>query len=145
MKRLVTATAICCATLASAGQDFGTFEEAKALAESLVAIIDTDGLDAARLAVTDPQYPFRHSLMGVNLFEGSYVIADNREPETVAADYATTADLNGNLVYDQIMAAADGPGDAVLKWYHYDTQEVYDYHCYSLRANRENGMVMVCR
>ena len=78
-----------------AAEDFGTEEEARALAGALVDIIDREGVAAAALAVVDPEQPFRASRMGVNLFHGSTVIADNREPETVAADYSQTADLTG--------------------------------------------------
>lgn len=130
---------------ARAAEDFGTKAEARALASTLVAIIDRDGVAAAARAVLDPDGPFRHSRMGVNLFHGSTVIADNREPETVATDYADTADLTGALVWPIISAAAEAEDDALLKWYHYDTQEVYDYHCFSMKAARDDGAVMICR
>jgi hypothetical protein len=83
--------------------------------------------------------------MGVNLFQGSIVIADNREPETVAADYSETADLTGAVVWPRIRDAGQVGDDAILTWYHYDTQEAYEYHCYSKRADRDEGLVMVCR
>lgn len=128
-----------------AGTDFGTKEEARALATELVSIINQEGVAAAAEAVVNPDGPFRHSRMGVNLFHGSTVIADNREPETVAADYSEVADLTGELAWPMISAAADRNDDVVLKWYHYDTQEVYDYNCFSMRASRDDGVVMVCR
>ena len=128
-----------------AGTDFGTKEEARALATELVSIINQEGVAAAAEAVVNPDGPFRHSRMGVNLFHGSTVIADNREPETVAADYSEVADLTGELAWPMISAAADRNDDVVLKWYHYDTQEVYDFHCFSMRASRDDGAVMVCR
>ena len=73
------------------------------------------------------------------------MIADNREPETIAADYSETVDLNGNPVWPIIASAAEVEGDALLKWYHYDTQEEYDYKCFSKRSERSNATVMVCR
>ena len=129
------------ATLAAqdAADDFGTREEARALAERLVAIIDAE-------AIYDPAQPFLASRMGVNLFRGSMVIADNREPETVAADYAAISDLTGEAAWPRISAAASlGGADAILKWYHYDTQEIYDYRCFAMKADRDDGHVMVCR
>lgn len=125
--------------------DFGTAEEANALAEALVEIIEAHGVDAAVAAIHDPEQPFVGSRMGVNLFRGATVIADNREPEMVAADYSETWDLSGVPVWPRISAAADAEGDAVLEWYHYDTQEQYTYHCASRRANRDDALVMVCR
>jgi hypothetical protein len=146
--RIVAAALALAAPLAPAlaGQDFGTREEARALAQRLVAIIDADGIQAAVEAIYDPSQPFVATRMGVNLFQGSTVIGDNREPETVAADYSGSADLTGEPVWPRVSdAAARGGDDAVLKWYHYDTQEVYDFHCFAMRAERDDGHVMVCR
>ena len=67
------------------------------------------------------------------------------EPETIAADYSETADLTGALVWPIISAAAEVGGDANLKWYHYDTQEEYDYKCFSKRSADIDVTVMVCR
>ena len=142
---LATLCALLIATTAQAGNDFGSREEAKRLADALVEIINTDGIESAVKAVHDVHHPFAATPMGVNLFQNSVVIADNREPEMVAADYAKTADLTGALVWPMIAKAADAEDDAVLKWYHYDTQEVYDFHCYSKRAARDDGLVMICR
>lgn len=124
---------------------FGTREEAKALADAMIAIVDDGGIDAAIQAMHDPGQPFVTTRMGVNLFEGSTVIADNREPETIAADYTETADLTGRLVWPLISAAAEVEGDAYLKWYHYDTQEEYDYKCFAKRSETADVTVMVCR
>lgn len=134
------------AASAETTEQFGTKKEARTLAEALVTIVDDQGIAAATEAVLDPAQQFRKSRMGVNLFHNGMVIADNREPETVAADYTQTPDLTGDLVWPRITAAADAGGeDAMLLWYHYDTQEEYMYHCFSLRAHRDDGMVMVCR
>lgn len=146
MKRILFSTVLATAgSAATAGTDFGTRAEAEQLADALVAIIQADGLATAAEAVTDPDGPFRDSPMGVNLFHGSVVIADNREPESVAADFAETADLTGELAWPRIRAAADKDTDVVLKWYHYDTQEAYDFHCYSTHAEGADAVVMVCR
>ena len=150
VRRLVLALSLAlapglAAAPAFAAEDFGTREEARALARALVSVIDREGLAAAAQAVVDPDGPFRHSRMGVNLFNGPTVIADNREPETVAMDYSQVADLTGALVWPIIHAAAQKEDDALLKWYHYDTQEEYDYRCYSMMAARDGGVVMVCR
>ena len=145
MFRSILALGAFVAMPAMAGTDFGTKDEARSLAEQLISIIDQEGIKAAAAAVVAPDSAFRNSRMGVNLFRGSVVIADNREPETVAADYSTVADLTGDPVWPRIGFAADVEDDAVLLWYHYDTQETYEYHCFSLRAQRDNGLVMVCR
>lgn len=139
------AAAMLAATGVQASDDFGTREEAKQLAETLIGIVNERGIEAAMEAVYDPDLPFLHSRMGVNLFQGSFVVADNREPEMVAADYTETADLTGALVWPRISAAAARGEDVVLKWYHYDTQAQYDYHCYALQARRDDGAVMICR
>ncbi len=142
---LTTIVSIMIASQAFSGTDFGTKEEARDLASRLVAIIDSGGVASAAESVVDPDGPFRYSRLGVNLFRGSIVVADNREPESVAADYSKTRDLTGELVMARILAAAAQNDDVVLKWYHYDTQEVYDFHCFSMRASRDDGTVMVCR
>ena len=146
IRKLLCATVV--ALVPAAGWSdgyFGTREEAKQLADEMIAIVDSEGIEMAIKAMHDPQRPFVGSRMGVNLFEGSTVIADNREPETIAADYSETADLTGALVWPLIASAAEVEGDANLKWYHYDTQEEYDYKCLSKRADTMNATVMVCR
>ena len=145
MKPFLGVLALLTAAPCLAGTDFGTEAEAKGMAEALVAIIDAEGLDAARTAMFQSDRAFRLSPMGINLFQGSVLIADNREPETVSADYAKIIDLNGENAWALIEQAAAGPGDALLRWYHYDTQDEYLYHCYSLRAHRDEALVMVCR
>lgn len=132
-------------SVGSANGDFGTREEAKLLADRMIAIVDSEGLEAAVEAMHRSDMPFVGSRMGVNLFSGSTVIADNREPETIAADYSETVDLTGALVWPVIAAAAQVEGDAALKWYHYDTQEEYDYKCHSKRSAAVDATVMVCR
>lgn len=125
--------------------DFGTQEEARVLATRMIDIVNDAGIEAAVTAMHDVNEPFVGSRMGVNLFSGSTVIADNREPETIATDYSATPDLTGALVWPIIAAAAAVEGDANLKWYHYDTQEEYDYKCYSKRSEAADATVMVCR
>ena len=51
--------------------DFGTREEAARLADTMIAIVDSDGLEMAIKAMHDPQQPFVSTRMGVNLFEAS--------------------------------------------------------------------------
>lgn len=146
MKRFLTVVVLgMVPNLAIADGDFGTLEEAEKIATAMIAIVDTKGVEAAIEAMHDGDYPFVGTRMGVNLFSGSTVIADNREPETIAADYSETADLTGTLVWPLIAAAAEEGRDANLKWYHYDTQESYDYKCYSLGASTAAATVMVCR
>ena len=142
---LATALLFFGGTSSQAGTDFGTAEDARAIAEAMISIVDERGIEHAAAVMHDPEYPFQGTRLGVNLFKNATVVADNREPEMVAADYANIRDLTGALVWPLISEAANGPGDAVLKWYHYDTQEAYDFHCYSLRASRDDGLVMVCR
>lgn len=144
-KLCAVAVTAACPGVALADGDFGTRDEAKTLAEAMIAIVDERGIEAAVSAMHDPDYPFLASRMGVNLFTGSTVVADNREPETIAADYSETADLTGSLVWPIISAAAQAGGDAHLKWYHYDTQDEYDYKCYSKKSGAQDVTVMVCR
>lgn len=131
--------------LTIAGTEFGTKQEAMDLADRIITILDADGLSAGIKALFDPDQPFLSSRMGVNLFAGSVVVGDNREPEMVAADYAETPDLTGTMVWPLIDVAADRGEDVVLKWYHYDSQEIYDYHCFSRHAQNTSYTVMVCR
>lgn len=146
MRRFFTVMALgMVPNFAIADGDFGSLEEAQQIATAMIAIVDTQGVETAIEAMHDRGYPFVGSRMGVNLFSGSTVIADNREPETIAADYSETADLTGTLVWPLIATAAKQGGDANLKWYHYDTQESYDYKCFSLSAATVDATVMVCR
>lgn len=145
LRSFLVAGTMVAGTFAHAGSDFGTREEAKALAEAMIAVVEADGIDAGIQAMYDPDFPFMRTRMGVNLFQGSIIIADNREPETVAADYTTVADLTGEVVWPRILEAAAAEDDAQLSWYHYDTQQEYLYDCFSMRADRDDGLVMVCR
>lgn len=133
------------APFARAGNDFGTRAESIALADALVEVVEAGGIASAIAAVHDPMQPFAASRLGINLFHGSVEVADNREPEMVSSDYAETADLTGTPMWPLVTRAADVGDEAVLLWYHYDTQETYRYHCYSKRARRDDALVMVCR
>ena len=87
MNRIVGLAVLAVAFPAYAGADgdFGTKEDAKHIADQMIAIVEEQGLEAAVTAMHDPDQPFVSSRMGVNLFDGPIVIADNREPETLAA------------------------------------------------------------
>ena len=148
MKKILLAPALALAIAAGnaeADGDFGTKEEARAIADAMIAIVDERGLEAAIAAMHDPAHPFVTSRMGVNLFQGSIVVADNREPETIAADYSEIADLTGVAAWSLIGPAAAVEGDANLRWYHYDTQEEYEFKCHAKRATEIDVSVMVCR
>ena len=145
LRSVLTATLLLAAPSVLAGSDFGTRDEAQRLASALIDIVEADGIEAAVEAMHDKDHPFVTSRMGVNLFQNSTVIADNREPEMVATDYTYMADLAGNLVWPIINAAARIEDDAVLKWYHYETQEEYVYDCFSKQSIRDDATVMVCR
>lgn len=130
---------------ALASGDFGTVEDAKAIASTMTEIIKTDGLDAGIAAMHDPAHPFSDSQMGIHVFEQSIIVADNREPELIASSYAEIADLTGEPMWPRIVAAADASSDAQLEWYHYDTEAEYTYQCHSEWATPGEVIVMVCR
>ncbi len=146
--RTIPAALALATLLGGAGQAmtaFGTLEEAQRLSEALVEIVEAEGLDAAVRALYSPEHPFVTSRMGVQIFVGSHVIADSREPETVAVDFAQIRDPAGVPVWPRILSAADTGDDAVIMWYHYDTQDPYEFRCQSRRASRDSALVMVCR
>ncbi len=132
-------------TLGFAMGDFGTAEEAQSLANQMTAIVNEGGVDAAISAMHDPSLPFTATEMGVHVFEQSIIVADNREPELIASSYAAVEDLTGEPMWPRIIAAADEQGEAVLEWYHYDTEAEYTYNCYSEWATPQEVLVMVCR
>lgn len=132
-------------TPAAAGTAFGTDQDARSIAGKMVKIIADKGLETAIGAMHDPSHPFVNSEMGVHIFEGSIIVADNREPELIATSYAEVQDLTEEPMWPRIVAAADADTDAMLKWYHYDTEEVYGYHCLSQWAVKPEVLVMVCR
>lgn len=133
------------ANAAVAGTAFGTDSDARAIAGKMTKIIVDQGLDAGIEAMHDPALPFVNSQMGIHVFEGSIIVADNREPELIAASYAEVQDLTEEPMWPRIVQAAHKRSDAELKWYHYDTEEIYDYHCYSEWAVEPEILVMVCR
>jgi hypothetical protein len=147
--RHLTSAAFAAATILStpahASGDFGTEAEAKQIAAAMVAIIQTDGLDAGIAAMHDPAQPFGASQLGIHVFEQSFIVADNREPELIASNYAEIEDLTGAPLWPRITGAADAKSDAVLEWYHYDTEAQYTYLCYSEWAVAGDVLVMVCR
>lgn len=133
------------ATVASASSEFGTETEAQDIAKQMTSIIQSDGLDAAIAAMHDASLPFSTSAMGIHVFEQSIIVADNREPELIAASYVEVQDLTGEAMWPRIVAAADTKSDAILEWYHYDTEAEYAYQCYSEWATAGEVIVMVCR
>ncbi|MEO9827482.1 MAG: hypothetical protein ABJF50_24005 [Paracoccaceae bacterium] len=146
MKSLSVAAALMlCAGNVFAGAAFGTQEEAKAIAAQMTSIVQDGGVEAAISAMHDPALPFSESQMGVHVFEQNIIVADNREPELIASSYAELADLTGDSMWPRIVAAADQSGDAILEWYHYDTEAEYTYNCHSEWAVQGDVLIMVCR
>ncbi len=133
------------ATITQAGTAFGTDDEARAMAAAMSEIVRGEGLESAIAAMHDPALPFATTQMGVHVFESSIIVADNREPELIATSYADVQDLTGEAMWPRITAAADNQSDAILEWYHYDTEAEYTYHCYSEWASGNDVLVMVCR
>lgn len=129
---------------AFAGTEFGTEAEAREIAAQMVSIIQSGGVDVSISAMHDPAHPFSASQMGIHVFEDSVIVADNREPELIATSYVEVADLTQETMWPRIVAAAEARTDAVLEWYHYDTEAEYTYDCYSEKAE-DNVIVMVCR
>ncbi|MEM9972032.1 MAG: hypothetical protein AAF762_13175 [Pseudomonadota bacterium] len=143
-------TMAACVAIAAAGSlyaagAFGTQAEAQEIALQMSQIIARGGLDAGIAAMHDPALPFTTSAMGIHVFERSVIVADNREPELIATSYAEVPDLTGEAMWPRIVAAADRNGDALLEWYHYDTEAEYSYQCYSTWAMPRDVLVMVCR
>lgn len=130
---------------AIAGEDFGSGGDARAIATAMTQIIQSDGLEAGIDAMHDPAMPFSASQMGIHVFEQSIIVADNREPELIASSYAEVEDLTGETMWPRIVAAADASSDAVLEWYHYDTEAEYTYLCHSEWSVPGDVIVMVCR
>ncbi|MEL7104694.1 MAG: hypothetical protein AAGM21_02155 [Pseudomonadota bacterium] len=145
MRTYVNAAALLAATAAHASVDFGTAEDAKTITSEMVEIIQSQGLEAGIAAMHDPAKPFSASKMGIHVFEQSVIVADNREPELIASSYAEVEDLTGEPMWPRIEAAADASGDAVLEWYHYDTEAEYTYNCHSEWAVPGDVIVMTCR
>lgn len=133
------------ASVAFADGDFGTENEARTIAASMSEVITTNGLDAAIAAMHDSSYPFSTSDLGIHVFEQGVIVADNREPELTATSYVDLADLTGDSMWPRITSAADAQSDAILEWYHYDTEAEYSYKCYSEWAQASEVLVMVCR
>lgn len=125
--------------------DFGTRVEAVTLAEELIKRIDRDGLQAGIDAVFDRAGPYAATRLGVNLFAGPVLIADNREPEMVAAPFDRTPDLTDEPAWPRIVEARRTGADAELIWYHYDTQAPYTYRCVVRGASSIDALVMICR
>ena len=143
--KLITAViAAFCAGAASAG-DFGSEQEAQDIAKMMSGIIQSDGLDAGIAAMHDTAKPFTTSTLGIHLFEDGIIVGDNREPELLAASYMEVEDLTGDPMWPRSVAAADAKTDAILEWYHYDTESEYSYACYSEWAIEGSAIVMVCR
>lgn len=145
MRLKLTIAAALIGTTATAMDDFGTAEEAREIASMMTQIIQNNGLDAGIEAMHDSSQPFSASQMGIHVFEQSIIVADNREPELIASSYAEVEDLTGETMWPRIVAAADTSSDAILEWYHYDTEAEYTYQCYSEWSVPGDVIVMVCR
>lgn len=144
LKTICAGLVVCCGTTSMAS-DFGTKEEARDIARQLTAIVQNGGVDAGIDAMHDAAKPFSSSVLGIHLFEDGIIVGDNREPELLAASYEEVEDLTGEAMWPRIVAAADAKDDAILEWYHYDTEVEYSYACYSEWAIEGSALVMVCR
>ena len=146
MKTIISAALLTLASsVAIAGTDFGTDQEARDITQQMVDIIKDQGLDAGIAAMHDASGPFLDTKMGVHIFQESIIVADNREPELIAASYAGVTDANGNDMWEMIQAAAAETTDFVTLWTHYDTNEPYEYHCFTQYAVEGQVTVMTCR
>lgn len=132
-------------TAATAMGDFGTEDEAREIASELTQIIQSGGVDAGIAAMHDPARPFVATNMGVHILEHGILVADNREPELVATAYSDIPDLTGEPMWPRIVAAADTNSEAIVEWFHYETEAEYTYHCYSEWSVPGDVLVMVCR
>lgn len=130
---------------ALAAGEFGSEAESRAITDRMVEIINSQGVDAGIAAMHDGGEPFVGAQMGVHVFESGIIVADNREPELIATSYEEVADLTEEPMWPRIVAAADAEGEAQLKWYHYDTEAVYDYQCFSKWTDQPEILVMTCR
>ncbi len=142
---LVATLSLFTASAALSGTAFGTEADARKMTTYLSEIIVLDGIEAAIDAMADPEMPFASSAMGLQIFEGSMVVADNRAPDLAAVSYADVPDLTWTPVWPRIVAAADTGAHAKLEWYHYDNKTEYTYHCYSEWAQGNSVLVMACR
>ena len=145
LRCLLTVSGILSTSMAWAAEDFGTLEEAQGIASRMTEIIQAGGVDAGINAMHDDSEPFAASALGIHVFEDGIIVADNREPELLATSYEEVADLTGEPMWPRIVAAADASGDAILEWYHYDTEAEYTYACHSEWAQPGSTIVMVCR
>lgn len=132
------------ASIGTAG-DFGSADEARTIGMMLADIVAEGGVDAGISAMHDPSLPFSSSSLGIHLFEAGIIVGDNREPELIASSYEEVQDLTGEPMWPRIVDAADQNGEAVLEWYHYDTEAEYSYNCFSTWAEADTALVMVCR
>ncbi len=139
------AAATITATSAVAREDFGSQADAQEIAAMMTEIVQAGGVGAAIDAMHATDKPFAESVLGIHVFEDGIIVADNREPELIASSYEEVADLTGEPMWPRIVAAADQSGDAVLEWYHYDTEAEYTYLCHSEWADGDTVLVMVCR
>ncbi len=142
---LTAVISIFTASVAVSGTAFGTEADARKMATYLSEIIVVDGVDAGIDAMNDPDMPFASSAMGLQIFEGSMIVADNRAPDLEVTSFADVADLTWTPMWPRIVEAAHTGEDATLQWYHYDTETEYTFHCYSEWAQGNSVLVMACR
>jgi hypothetical protein len=128
-----------------AGKSLGTREEGEELARLMIEKIEDMGIRDATAAMFDPSLPFSSTRQGINVFTGSVLVGDNREPEMVEQDYRDITDLTGALIWTEMTAGLAENREITLKWYHYDTQEVYDFSCVLRATSDSEHTVMVCR
>lgn len=135
---------------ARAGTDFGTEEQAKAMADKVIAMVGAQGADTVAGALRDKSTEIGGSAMGVVLekVEGDSmtVIAHNKFPEISNMDFTQMQDLRGNYLLKDFKIAADkGGADVKNYWPHYTSGQEYEYDCFTKWIKPNDLMITVCR
>ena len=128
------------------GTAFGTDEDIQETVPALIEYVEENGSDAAIEALDDPDHEFGGHNLGLMIWVDGQMGMHNRYPELAGVDFDQLQDLEGNYVIEDFSAAADAGGDYSLNyWPHYDTEEEYEYHCWSEWVEEPRILVAACR
>lgn len=131
---------------ASAGTDFGTDEQVREKVDELIAYIKANGTDAAVAALADESTSLGGAEPGLMVWIDGVMGAHNKYPDLGGVDFEQMQDLRGQyIVNDFTENANNGGGYSLNYWPHYETEQEYEYHCFSKWVEKGSVMVTGCR
>lgn len=144
MRKLVLLASMFLSTSVLAS-DFGTESDVDEVIPQLKTLIESEGVDAATAALNDSSHALGGHDIGIMFWVDGKMAMHNKYPDLAGMNFDDLQDLRGNFVINEFTEAAnEGRGMSLNYWPHYETEEEYEYKCYSEWVEQPRIMITAC-